>query len=167
MAHEHATEHASADDEYVARAGSSYERTDAHTQPIIKFLVWLFVIAVGVHFGLAGAYQFLISRGISQEAGERRYPLATAEHRLPPAPRLQQFPENERVQFQRDERQHLESYGWENKGAGTVHIPIADAMRVVVERGLPSRAADAGGTVVPGMMPTDASAGRTMERRRQ
>jgi hypothetical protein len=166
MAHEHPTPHASADDEYVAAPGSSYERTDAHTQPIGKFLVWLVVIAVAIHFGLAGAYQWLISQGISQEAQERRYPMA-GERRLPPAPRLQQVPQNERMLFQRDERLHLESYGWENKNAGTVHIPIAEAMRLTVERGLPARAPEAGGAVVPGMMPADSSAGRTSERRRQ
>ncbi len=168
MAHEHETGHASADDEYVATPGSSYERTDADTRLIGKFLIWLFIIAVVVHFGVAGAFQLLISQGISQEAAERRYPLAVQEHRLPPAPRLQQFPESERVQFQRDERLHLESYGWENKGAGTVHIPIAEAMRLTIERGVVSAGPpDASPSAVPGMMPTDSSAGRTFERRRQ
>ena len=62
----------------------------------------------------------------------------------------------------------LEGYGWVNKEAGIVHIPIEDAMRLTVERGLPSRSPDAGAAVeTPGMMPSDASAGRVMERRRQ
>jgi hypothetical protein len=49
-----------------------------------------------------------------------------------------------------------------------VHIPIEDAMRLMVERGLPSRSpADGAAVDPPGMMPSDASAGRVMERRRQ
>jgi hypothetical protein len=168
MAHDHHAGHAQADDEYVAAPGSSYEHTDADTKLIAKFLVWIFILAVGVHFGIAGAYQLLISRGVSEEAAERRYPLAMQEHQLPPTPRLQQFPQNERVQFQREERLHLQSYGWENKAAGTVHIPIAEAMRLVVERGaVSSRSPEAGSATVPGMMPTDSSAGRVSERRRQ
>jgi hypothetical protein len=55
-----------------------------------------------------------------------------------------------------------------NKEDGIVHIPIEDAMRLVVERGLPARApADGQALEIPGMMPSDASAGRVMERRRQ
>ena len=54
-----------------------------------------------------------------------------------------------------------------NKEAGIVHIPIEDAMRLTVERGLPSRTPDGGQPRTPGLMPSDASAGRVMERRRQ
>ena len=55
-----------------------------------------------------------------------------------------------------------------NKEAGIVHIPIEDAMRLMVERGLPSRTPDDGAALeTPGMMPSDASSGRVMERRRQ
>ena len=38
----------------------------------------------------------------------------------------------------------LDSYGWVDKNAGTVHIPIDDAMRLTLERGAAaSRPADA------------------------
>ena len=53
-----------------------------------------------------------------------------------------------------------------NKDAGVVHIPIEEAMRLTVERGLPSRRR-ATRRRTPGLMPSDASAGRAMERRRQ
>lgn len=168
MAHDHhAAGHASPDDEYLPKPGSTYEHTDAHPAPIAKFLFWLVVTAVVTHVAMAGMYQGLISWGESNAVAERRYPLSSGEHLLPPLPRLQQFPQNERVSFQREERRLLESYGWANKAAGTVHIPIADAMRLTVERGLlPSRPADAG-SGPSGMMPADSSAGRTLERRRQ
>ena len=35
----------------------------------------------------------------------------------------------------------LEGYGWVNKEAGVARIPIEDAMKMVVERGLPTREA--------------------------
>ena len=57
-----------------------------------------------------------------------------------------------------------------NKDAGTVRIPIAEAMRLTVERGLPSRPADATQQRrrnAAALMPADSSAGRTLERRRQ
>jgi hypothetical protein len=57
-----------------------------------------------------------------------------------------------------------------NREAGVVHIPIEQAMRLTVERGLLSaRQVDAGQpeSAPPGLMPADSSAGRTFERRRQ
>jgi hypothetical protein len=169
MAHHPDAGHSSPDDEYLPVAGSSYEHTDAHAGPIAKFLFWLFVAAVLTHFGLAGLYKFMYDRGVALETSERRYPMSVEQsYRLPPAPRLQQFPVNERYTFQLEEQQLLNSYGWENKAAGTVRIPISDAMRLTVERGLPSRATgDAAAAQVPGLMPSDASAGRVLERRRQ
>ena len=67
-----------------------------------------------------------------------------------------------------DEEERLHSYGYVNKEAGIVHIPIEDAMRLTLERGLPTRTEDAAHpATTPGMMATDSSSGRLMERRRQ
>jgi hypothetical protein len=159
-----------ADPEYgTTPPGSTYEHTDAHTWLIAKFMFWLAVTAVLAHVGLGFMYQMLIEQGERRDEGEIRYPLAASQQdRLPPAPRLQQSPQNERVDFQTQERQLLNSYGWENKEAGTVHIPISEAMRLTLERGLPSRSQDSAQPAeVPGMLPADASSGRMLERRRQ
>jgi len=172
MAHDEAVAHAahtSPDDEYrETPPGAEYEHTDASIGIIIKFLVWLVVSAVIIHFGLGFMYQLLISQ--STEVGEPRYPLAqTEERRLPPMPRLQRYPPNELYQFRVGEEDLLNQYGWMNKNAGTVHIPIDQAMRLAIDRGMvrsrPQEAVQ--GEQVPGLMPADSSSGRTMERRRQ
>jgi hypothetical protein len=168
--HDHAGHaHASPDDQYLATPpGAGYEHTDAHTWIIVKFLAWLLVSAVLIHAGLGVLYQLMIDRAV--EVGEQQYPLAAGqEQRLPPTPRLQQFPHNDLYQFRVGEESLLHNYGWMNKNTGVVHIPIEEAMRLTVERGLlPSRAADAAAApVTPGLMPSDASSGRTTERRRQ
>jgi hypothetical protein len=167
--HASAGHHSSPDDEYAfTPEGAEYEHTDAAVGPVAKFLFWLFIAAVATHFGLAGVYKLLVDQGVKSEATERRYPLAASEEqRLPPVPRLQQFPRNELYTFRKDEGEHLESYGWENKAAGTVHIPIEEAMKLTVERGLPVQASDPSQTATLGMMPADSSAGRTLEKRRQ
>jgi len=168
MDHHDAVSHASPDHEYAETPpGSSYEHTDANVWIIVKFLFWLAISAVLIHVGLGLLYALLIERAI--ETGEPPYPLAAAQgERLPPTPRLQQFPRNELYQFRAGEEVFLEGYGWMNKDAGIVHIPIEDAMRLVVERGLPSRApADGQALETPGIMPSDASSGRLMERRPQ
>jgi hypothetical protein len=84
------------------------------------------------------------------------------------APRLQQSPPNELYQFRLGEEELLHQYGWMNKNEGLVHIPVEAAMRALVQRGLPARAQDAAQPAeAPGMMPSDSSSGRVMERRRQ
>lgn len=54
-----------------------------------------------------------------------------------PAPRLQADPAAEMQHFHADELRQLDSLSWRDRGAGTVHLPIADAMRAVVAHGIP------------------------------
>ena len=169
MAHDDAVaHHASADDEYLATPpDATYEHTDAHVGPVAKFLAWLAASAVVIHIGIGFMYEFLIQQSMLED---QPYPLAVGQApRLPPAPRLQQFPQNEIYRFRLEEDALLQRYGWMNRQDGAVHIPIQEAMRLTVERGLlqsrtPEATQSAG---APGQMPSDASAGRTMERRRQ
>ena len=166
MEHPEAGGHVSADDEYLATPPDSvYEHTDAHVGPVVKFLFWVAVSAVVVHFGLAWMYAVMIDGAM--ETGEQRYPLAVTQgQRLPPAPRLQQDPPAELREFRLEEEALLEGYGWMNREAGSVHIPIADAMRLTIEEGLPSRTPENGQAMAsPGAMPSDGSAGRMLERR--
>ena len=55
----------------------------------------------------------------------------------PPGPRLQISPERDLEQFRADEEKRLNSYYWIDKQKGTVHIPIDEAMKKVVETGIP------------------------------
>ena len=167
--HASAGHHASPDDEYaLTPEGASYEHTDVAVGPVAKFLFWLFISALLTHFGVAGVYKLLIDQGVKHEATERQYPLAaTEEQRLPPVFFFNDTATTEIYTFRTDEREHLESYGWENKAAGTVHIPIEEAMKLTVERGLPVQAVDPAQAATLGMMPADSSSGRTLEKRRQ
>jgi hypothetical protein len=138
---------------------------------IVQFAIWLLASAVVVHLLTWGMFEWFVgSRDKAAPAVE--FPLATnQEPRLPAGPRLQRFPANEIADFRQRESAELNSYGYIDRNAGTVHIPIAEAMRLVIERGLPSRAqtAPAAGATpaeTPGMMPADSSSGRTLERRR-
>ena len=157
--------HGGPDDEYAFTPdGSSYEHTDANVWVIAKFGIWLAITAIVVHVGIWLMWTMLIRQ--AQVTREPQYPLAT-EPRLPPEPRLQQFPANEIDDFRRAESRRLTTYGYVNKEAGVVHIPIEEAMRLTVERGLPARSEDASRPVNPGEMASDASSGQVMERRRQ
>ena len=175
--------HGSADHEYlVTPPGSGHEHTDANVWIIVKFGIWLAISAIVIHVGLGFLFGLFVKQS---EETVVEFPLAGQEHRLPAAPRLQQFPENEFHDFRLREEAVLHQYGWVSKETGVVRMPIEQAMRLAVERGLPARAAQAPVAAepaaqpaaqaapdttprqMPGLMPADSSAGRTMERRRQ
>jgi hypothetical protein len=64
---------------------------------------------------------------------------AGQQDRLPPEPRLQDTPQEDMNALRAKQNGLLKEYGWVNKEAGIARIPIEEAMRIVVERGLPSR----------------------------
>ena len=59
--------------------------------------------------------------------------------RMPPAPRLQTEPKQDLLDFRAAESATISSYGWVDRNNRIVRIPIADAMKLTLERGLPSR----------------------------
>jgi hypothetical protein len=63
-----------------------------------------------------------------------------------PAPMLQTDPAADMNRFYAAEIQRLNSAGWQDRAAGTVHIPIDQAMRAVVAEGIPGW--PSGGTTV-------------------
>jgi len=162
--------HYSADDQYVETPpGSTYEHTDAHIGTMVKFAVWLVISAIIVQVGLAAMYWLLI-RESTEGVESQDYPLTVnTPPRLPAEPRLQQFPRNELYEFRMKEEAELHSYGWVDKNAGTVHIPIEDAMRLMLERNaLTTRPEDTARPPEPAdMIPSDSSSGRVLEKRRE
>jgi hypothetical protein len=167
--HDAVVHHATADDQYSQTpTGAGHEHTDANSWIIGKFMIWLVVAAVVIHVGLALLFNVFVEQRV--ERTDPRYPLAAGEGpRVPPEPRLQRFPREDIMNFRLGEEAILQQYGWVDKTAGTVHIPIHDAMRLMLERRmLESRPQDpATQGPPPSAIPSDASAGRTLERRRQ
>lgn len=167
----------SADYEYAfTPPGAGYEHTDANVWVLVKFAIWLTASAVIIHVGLWLAFELFVKQ--REVTAEAEFPLAATatEPRLPTGgARLQQKPANEMYEFRLKEDAVLRGYGWVDRDAGTVRIPIDEAMRLTVERGLPSRvaapaadpAAAAVAPVNPSLIPADSSGGRTMERRGQ
>ena len=146
--------------------GAAHEYTDANVWIIVKFALWLAVSALVVHIAMYFVYEFSRER---REVTEVEYPLAAGEERrLPAAPRLQAIPLREGFEFREQENAELHRYGWGDRNAGTVRLPIDEAMKLTVAKGLPSRPAQDGQTAAsPSLMPADSSSGRTLERRRQ
>ena len=116
----------------------AHEESDVNVRAILGWGLGLIVLALVVHvflWWLIGLYQ-----SQAQRADTRIYPLAAGQQdALPPEPRLQTTPQQDMRALRDAQRARLQEHQWINRDAGVARIPIEDAMRIVVERGLPTR----------------------------
>ena len=115
-----------------------HEESDVNTHAILGFGLALAVLALVVQVFLWWL------QGVFATQTTRRqtvlYPMASGQQdQLPPEPRLQANPQQDlRDQYARQQAL-LSGYSWVNKEGGVARIPIEDAMRIIVQRGLPTR----------------------------
>ena len=115
-----------------------HETSDVNIRAILGFGGGLIVVAVTLHFVVWLLFQYFAAREAQRVAPE--YPLAASQsERVPPEPRLQTAPREDLRELQASDTERLTSYGWVDRNAGTVRIPISEAMRLTLERGLPTR----------------------------
>ncbi len=104
---------------------------------IVKFAVLLAVVSAVSMVVVWGLFRLLEARTRSTEAGptpvEAERP-RTAEQKLPPEPRLEIDPRANLARLRAEEDARLSSYGWVDKPAGVVRIPIGRAIDLMVER---------------------------------
>ncbi len=126
-----------ADRERTEPASVDHETSDVNIRAIFGFALGLTVTTMIVGFAVWVLFQYFNAREARTVFVE--YPLASQESRVPPEPRLQTNPREDLGNLRTREDQALNSYGWVDKNAGVVRIPIDRAMQLVVERGLPVR----------------------------
>lgn len=104
-------------------AGPGYEVRDANPRALLTFGTVLIVALVIVHFGMMGVYKLFVT--------EKEPPEVVAGARSPGDVYdvLHALRESEKAT--------LTTYGWVDRKAGTVRIPIDRAMDLVAERGVP------------------------------
>jgi hypothetical protein len=146
-----------------------HERSDVNIRPILLFGLVMVIAGIIIHLTIWLMFSFFDTR--AQLQLPRQYPLAAgAQNQLPPEPRLQTNPREDLKEFRAGEDQVLGSYGWIDKGAGVVRIPIPEAMKLTLDRGLPARpvaSAPAGAaTVPPGSSADSGGSAREGESRR-
>jgi hypothetical protein len=122
-----------------------HEESDVNVGAILGYGIGLLVIGAVIQLLLALLFGYYSRQ--SAEAS-RVFPLA-AEHQeqLPPEPRLQTNPAEDLRRLRAREDDVLGSYGWVDRSAGIARIPIDQAMKLIVQRGLPTRSASEPRTV--------------------
>jgi hypothetical protein len=115
-----------------------HETSDINLRGVLAFAVGLAVTAAVIHFAVWVLFAYFNTReGLPVTP---QYPLAVGQqNRLPPEPRLQTDPRQDLKNLRADEDTILDGYGWVDRNNQVVRIPIDQAMKLTLERGLPAR----------------------------
>jgi hypothetical protein len=141
-----------------------YERRDIGVGGVLYFLAGLAATLVLVYFIVQGVFRYLDYRTSHEQptisplvknvpSDTRHIPPQYRENYQQylqeqfPAPQLEVNERTELNDVRLREENTLSTYGWVDKDAGKVHIPIDRAMDLLVQRGLPVRESDNGSAV--------------------
>jgi hypothetical protein len=115
-----------------------HETSDMDIRAVLGFGFGLLVVGILIHVFVWLLFLYFARQATAQTG--LQYPLGQAqENRLPPEPRLQTNPRQDLRDLRAGEDKVLNGYGWVDKDTGTVRIPIDQAMKLAVQRGLPAR----------------------------
>jgi hypothetical protein len=122
-------------DEHNPSAAAGHEVADPPIRPIV-LAGFATALVVAVVFGLSiGVFRFFSERPVEAPPN----PMAAEAPQFPPPPRIQVAPSIEYQQLRAQEDQILSTYGWVDRKAGTVRIPIDRAIDLQLQRGFPVR----------------------------
>ena len=124
--------------------GVGHEERDVSFVPLVRGLIGLValvilsLVVVRVLLGYLAVHE--------AETSPQPNPLAQNFGRqVPPEPRLQSDPLQDLQTLRAQEEAQLTSYGWVDRKAGIVRIPVQRAIELLAQRGLPARQPQAGG----------------------
>jgi hypothetical protein len=120
------------------RAGRGHEERDVRLRPLIISGVSMAALAGLSLLAMWWLFDYFTARQMRLETD--LHPLLETRQ-LPPEPRLQVSPQIDMRAILTNERSILDSYGWVDRQAGIVRIPIERAIELLTECGLPSRQA--------------------------
>lgn len=109
-----------------------HERTDVSVRGVL--LAAALLAGAGIVVQLLVGVQFTALHGARARENPPA-PVAGGPPEGPPEPRLQTTPAEDLAQLRAREDTILDGYGWEDRAAGVVHVPIARAMELVAKEG--------------------------------
>jgi hypothetical protein len=158
--------HSHSNNDHKAPTGAWTEPDVIEFGSIVKFTIGLTVVAALAHVAMLFTFSYL-DNTLKAEAPPIVYPLAGDQDlRRPPEPRLQGGvkSDNGRLMLPEEQIEHnpgvrealkelrdgedkaLTSYAWVDRSAQMARLPIDEAMKLTLQRGLPSRAQAAAGS---------------------
>jgi hypothetical protein len=115
-----------------------YEKTDAKAGATLRAGLYILGVMFLTALALVPMYRALARREAAKQPPPAEVVRTEISAPLVAFPRLLTSEPATLAEFRAREDALLASYGWVEKDRGIVRIPIAEAMRVVAERGLPT-----------------------------
>jgi len=129
-----------------------FEAADINTRTILLYLFYLALTVAATFF--VSIYIFRFTTDIAVDSDRLPPPVRRGvEQTMPPEPRLQGVPghTNDAQQDLRDKRSADEAandrLGWMDQQAGIAQIPVEEAMKIIVSKGLPAVSASSAGKI--------------------
>ncbi|HKP86501.1 MAG TPA: hypothetical protein VJZ26_10415 [Blastocatellia bacterium] len=141
------------DASYIANPDVGHEVSDVRIKPIASFMFWLLV-----GMGIIAVLMWLLFNWFEkreEKAEARPSPFASERNEIPPPPLLQLAPKDseqlklnkppdlmndspleEMKRLREEEDRKLKNYGWVDQQKGVVSIPIEDAKRLALQKGM-------------------------------
>jgi hypothetical protein len=110
----------------------AHETTDVSTRPIV--IAGAAILAL-VLLSSAGVWVLIGHYARREAAASAPNPLASYGPKAPPSPRLQTEPRHDLEKMRAAEDETLHGYGWVDRSAGRVRIPIERAMELIAKTG--------------------------------
>lgn len=111
--------------------GTGHEQSEVSVRTIIISLAFLALGTFLVCMIVVGIFQYL-NRTYGQQAAK------ATSFQVPPEPRLEVYPSAQIQDLRAHEDHVLGSYAWTNQQAGTVRVPISQAIDMLAQKGLPT-----------------------------
>lgn len=112
--------------------------SDVNVRAVFLFGLGLALTAVVIHVVVWLLFVYFSGREATRVLPV--YPLAAGrDNELPPEPRLQTNPREDLRALRAHEDEILTTYAWVDRPAGVVRVPIDEAMKLLLKRGLPAR----------------------------
>jgi hypothetical protein len=121
----------------LAATERGHEWSDVPVRPL---LLSLGALAIGCLIVMGVMRAMFKSFDASARARDVPGHVLAEEHQIPPPPKLEANPTAENQGDAAAERRVLESYGWIDRDAGIVRVPVERALELVLKEGLPARA---------------------------
>jgi len=116
----------------------AFEGAEEDVQAVSSFGIGLAIGIVVVAFAMWGLFEWFYTR--EDMANPTVAPVVLSEKpQLPPEPRLQAVPRFDLRALRESEDSVLLNYAWVDPDHGIVRIPIAEAIKIVAAKGLPSK----------------------------
>jgi hypothetical protein len=118
---------------HEAHSAHAHEESDVVLRPVVIAGLGVLVIVLVAALAMFGLFHVMARE--EARLSPPANPLAAAEGpRLPPEPRLQSHPLKDLDELHKAENNLLTTYGWVDKSAGTVRIPIDRAIDILAQR---------------------------------